>query len=261
MLNYSINLYDLEYFLCILFRVSLFTYSAPFFGQRGVPNQVKIAFSFFVSALLYGVIGPDRTPLEYETVYGYATIILKEALTGLVIGVSANICTTIIDFAGRIMDMETGLSMANLIDPTTGLSSSISGVMYQYAIILMLIVSGMHRYLIQALAETFRLIPVNGAVFSSDRLLESMLVFLKDYVTIGFRICLPIFAVMIILNAVLGVMTKVSPQLNMFAVGMQIKVLTGLCVLFFTVGMLPSVSNFIFQEMKNMMTSFVNAML
>ena len=76
------------------------------------------------------------------------------------------------------------------------------------------------------------------------------IVFLGDYISIGFQICLPVFAVMLLLNAVLGILAKVSPQMNMFAVGMQLKVLVGLCVLFFTTGMIPAVSNVIFTEMK-----------
>jgi flagellar biosynthetic protein FliR len=77
---------------------------------------------------------------------------------------------------------------------------------------------------------------------------------------VGFRICLPIFAVMIILNAVLGVLAKVSPQLNMFAVGIQMKVLTGLCILYVTTAMLPSVANFVYEQMKIMIVKFVGIM-
>ena len=151
--------------------------------------------------------------------------------------------------------------MANLMDPTTREMSSMTGVIYQYAVTLILMISGMHRYLLQALTETFILIPVNGSVLHTDKLMETMLLFLKDYITIGFRICLPVFAVMLLLNAVLGIMAKVAPQMNMFAVGLQLKVLVGLCVLFVTVGMLPSIADFIYTEMKTMMATFVESMM
>ena len=144
----------------------MFVYSAPFFSQKGIPNQVKIGFAFFVSILLYGVIG-DKTIPVYNTVWGYAVLVMREALTGLVIGFSASICTSIVSFAGRIIDMESGLSMANLVDPTTNMMESMTGVLYQYIITLMLIISGMYDYIIRALAETFELIPVAGAVFDA----------------------------------------------------------------------------------------------
>ncbi|MBQ0028059.1 MAG: flagellar biosynthetic protein FliR [Lachnospiraceae bacterium] len=260
MLNYSFDLNNLEYFLCILIRITMFIFTAPFFSQSGVPRQYKVGFSIFLSGLMYGVIG-EHPDLQYMTVWGYAVIVLKEALTGLVIGYSTSICNTIIDFAGRIIDMESGLSMVNLVDPATRQQSSVSGVIYQYGVLLMLFLSGMHRYLLKALAETFELVPVNGAIINTDRLLESCVSFMGDYIAIGFRICLPVFGVMILLNAVLGIMARVAPQMNMFSVGMQIKVLVGLCILFFTIGMLPSVSNLIYSEMKTMMASFVNTML
>ncbi len=151
--------------------------------------------------------------------------------------------------------------MSNLVDPTTKEMSSITGVFYQYVIMLMLIISGMYQYILKALIETFTLIPVNGAVFQSEQLLTAVLLFMKDYILIGFRICLPVFAIMLLLNAVLGILAKVSPQMNMFAVGMQLKVLVGLCVLFFTTGMIPGISDFIFTEMKKMMVTFVQTMM
>ena len=260
MINYSFSLTDIEYFLLILVRISMFVYLAPFYGMRGVPNQVKIGLSFFVSVLLFHVTGPHET-LAYNTVWGYSVIVAKEALTGLFLGLGVSICTGIVGFAGRIIDMETGLSMTNLMDPTTKEMSSMTGVFYQYTVTLILLISGMHRYLLQALAETYVLIPVNGAIFHTDKLLETMLLFLKDYILIGFRICLPVFAVMLLLNAILGIMAKVSPQMNMFAVGLQLKVLVGLCVLFITVRMLPGVADFIYTEMKQMMVAFVESMM
>lgn len=260
MINYSFSLTEIEYFLLILVRVSTFVYLAPFYGMKGVPNQVKIGISFFVSLLLFHVTEPHEA-LVYNTVWGYGMIVAKEALTGLFLGFGVSICTGILAFAGRIIDMETGLSMVNLVDPTTREMSSMSGVFYQYMVTLILMVSGMHRYLLQALAETYILIPVNGAIFNTDKLLETMLLFLKDYILIGFRICLPVFAVMLLLNAVLGIMAKVSPQMNMFAVGLQLKVLVGLCVLFITVRMLPGISDFIYTEMKQMMVAFVESMM
>ena len=238
----------------------MFIYLAPFYSMKGVPNQVKIGLSFFVSVLLFHITQPHEA-LVYQTVWGYAMIVAKEALTGLLIGFSVSICTSIVSFSGRIIDMETGLSMANLMDPTTKEMSSMTGVFYQYVVTLILLVSGMHRYLIQALAETFILIPVNGTVFHTDKLMEAMLTFLADYITIGFRICLPVFAAMLLLNAVLGIMAKVSPQMNMFAVGLQLKVLVGLCILFITTGMLPGVADFIYTEMKQMMVLFVESMM
>lgn len=259
MVNFSFSIFDLEYFLLILTRISCFVFAAPFFSMRNTPMRVRVGISFFTAMLLYGALTPSDY-IEYDTVLEYAVIVMKEAVVGLLIGFGASICTSIVNFAGSIADMETGLSMVTLMDPTSREQSSITGVFYQYVLMLMMIATGMYRYLFAALADTFTLIPVNGAVLRGDRLVDAMLQFLGDYVVIGFRIVLPIFCTILLLNAVLGVLAKVSPQMNMFAVGLQLKILVGIGVMFLTAGMLPGTADFIFEEMKRMVNSFVGAM-
>ncbi|MCI5953859.1 MAG: flagellar biosynthetic protein FliR [Lachnospiraceae bacterium] len=259
MINYSFSIYDLEYFLLIFTRVSCFVFLAPFFSMKNTPATIRVGISFFTAMLLYQSLTPANI-VEFDSVLEYAVIVMKEAIVGLLIGFAASICISIVNFAGSISDMETGLSMATLMDPTTQENTSITGVFYQYVLMLMMIATGMYRYLFGALADTFTLIPVNGAVFRGDALLTSMLGFLGDYVVIGFRIVLPVFCTMLLLNTVLGVLAKVSPQMNMFAVGIQLKILVGLSVIFITAGMLPGTADYIFEEMKQMIQSFVGAL-
>lgn len=259
MIDYSFSIYDLEYFLLILTRVSCFVYVAPFFSMRNTPARVRVGLSVFTSLLLYQALTPSEA-VVYSTVMEYAIIVIKEAVVGLLIGFGTTVCTSIVNFAGSIADMETGLSMATLMDPTTRESTSITGVLYQYIFMFMLIGTGMYRYLFGALVDTFTLIPINGAVFHGDALVDAMLRFLGDYVLLGFRIVLPVFCTILLLNAILGVLAKVSPQMNMFAVGLQLKILVGLSTLFLTAGILPGTAEFIFDEMKRVIVSFVGAM-
>ena len=258
MIDYSFSYGDLELFLLIFVRVASFVYIAPFFSMSNTPSRVRVGLAFFISVLLYQT-GPEQEA-AYDTLTGYTIIVIKEAVTGFLIGFGANLCTAVVSFAGQIADMEMGLSMASLFDPATKQQTTITGVYYNYMVLLLLMISGMHRYLLKALAETYELIPINGAVFHDDALLQALITFMGDYIIVGFRICLPIFAVMIILNAVLGILAKVSPQLNMFAVGIQMKVLVGFCVLFVTTAMLPDAAGFIYEQMKRMVVSFVRVM-
>ena len=255
MIDFSFSIYDLEYFLLIFVRVSCFVYIAPYFGMNDTPARIRIGISAFTAILLYETLTPVDA-VVFDTVMEYAVIVMKEAIAGLLIGFGANICMAIVNFAGSIADMETGLSMATLMDPAI-----ITGVLYQYSFMLMLIASGMYRYLFGALADSFVLIPVNGVVFHADSLLQSMIEFMNDYIMIGFRIVLPIFCATLLLNAILGVLAKVSPQMNMFAVGIQLKVLTGLSAMFLTAGMLPGAADFVYQEMKKMVVSFIGGMM
>ena len=251
---------DLEYFLLILTRVSCFVFVAPFFSLNNTPRRVRAALSVFTALLLYQTLTPAPA-VEYSTIVGYSAIVLKEAITGLMIGLGTSMCSAIVNFAGHIADMETGLSMVTLMDPATRESSSITGIFYQYVVMLMLIVSGMYRYLFGALADTFVLIPVNGTIFKMDSLLVSVIKFLGDYIVIGFRICLPVFCVILMLNAILGVLAKVSPQMNMFAVGIQLKIMVGLSVLLLSASMLPDAANFIFRQMKETIVAIVGGLM
>ena len=169
MVDFSFTYADLEYFLLILVRISCFVYVAPFFSMSNTPRRVKIGFSIFVSYLLS--MSVSRNEIVYDTLLGYTILIMKEALVGFLIGWGTQLCTLVTSFAGSIADMEVGISMLSLMDPTTRQNATFSGVFYQYIFTLYLILSGMYRYLLQALADTFTLIPVSGAVFRSDALI------------------------------------------------------------------------------------------
>jgi flagellar biosynthetic protein FliR len=181
-------------------------------------------------------------------------------MTGLLIGYAANICTNIISFAGNIIDMDIGLAMAKEFDPMTNTQVSITGNLYQYFILLLLIATNMDQYFLRAIVDTYEVIPINGQNFQWDSLLTTITTYMADSFVIAFRIILPVFACIMILNCILGIMAKVSPQMNMFAVGMQMKVLVGLAVLLLMTTMLPGIADFIFQEMKTMMVSVMKGL-
>lgn len=257
MLNITISQQDLETFFLVLVRISSFVTVAPFFGESSVPARYKLGFAVALSYLVYLII-PDAT-LPYDTTLGYATLIVKESVVGLLVGFSAFLCNTIVLFAGRIIDMDIGLSMANLYDPTTREQVSLTGSFYQRTIMILFILSGMHLYLLGAIVDTFTLIPIGGLSINMI-LYNSFTGFLTDYFIIGFRIILPVFAVTLIVNCAMGIMTKIAPQIHMFSVGMQIKILVGLLVLFMTIILLPNLADYLFDEMKIMIAEVIRGM-
>ncbi len=258
MVSYTFDINTLEYFLLILVRIASFVFIAPFFGMAHTPARVKIGVALFLSILMFYTV--PETEVSYGTEIGYAVLVLKEGITGLLIGYAANICNSIILYAGTIIDMDIGLSMATIFDPSSRTEVSVSGNFYQYVILMLLILSDMHLFILRALVDSFSLIPLGGAVFQMDALLESMIQYCADLFIIAFRIVLPVFACMMIMNAILGIMAKVAPQMNMFAVGIQLKLLVGLAVLFLTIFLLPDIANFIFREMRILIVSFIEGM-
>ncbi|MDO4965350.1 MAG: flagellar biosynthetic protein FliR [Lachnospiraceae bacterium] len=259
MIDYSFSYSDLEFFLLILVRMASFVVSAPFFSMPNVPRQFKAGFAFCISVIMFSVL-PDHTPPVYNSVIGFEIIVIKEIIAGLVIGLGGNIVISVVNLAGKVADMEIGLSMVQLFDPMTRDSSGFTGTLYQYGVMLIMFVSNMHHYFLRAFTESYTLIPVGGVHYNSELIVSVISKFLVDYVRIAFSICLPIMASIIILNAVLGILAKTSPQMNMFSVGIQIKVLVGLSILFVTIALLPYLSEFIFDEMKQMTDAMIQSL-
>lgn len=258
MIEVTFNQNTIEYLLLILTRVSAFVFIAPFFGDSSIPARVKISVSVWITVLIF--YSMPVTELSYSSVIDYGAMVVKEALTGLLIGFSAFICNTIIHFSGKIIDMDIGLSMAEVFDPTTMTSTGMTGSLYSYLLMMLMIASNMHIFLLNALVDSYTFIPIGG-IRLGNTMYDTVLGFVADYFVIGFRIVLPIFAAILLLNCVLGIMARVAPQMNMFAVGMQLKVMVGLFVLFITVSVLPVLSNFIFSLMKTMVRDMIQGMM
>ena len=253
----NITVENVEFYLLILVRLSAFLFVAPIFSIKSIPMKVKAAISVFLTMIVASIIPTEA--LTYTTVYGLASLIIKEALVGILIGFMASICTQIVSFSGMLLDMELGFSMANEFDPINQTHVTVTGNLLTYFVMLTLLVTDLHYYLIKAIVATFKLIPVGKAVFSFD-LYKVMTKFMIDFFVIGFRIILPVFAAILIVNTVLGILAKVSPQLNMFVVGFQLKIFVGLLVLLVLTKMLPGITAYIVTEMKDMMEYMIKSL-
>ncbi len=258
-MDFTFALIEFEKFILILVRLSCFVVTAPFFNMANTPARTKIGFSIFFSMLLYTMLG-DVVDVKYDGDFEYASLVIKEAIVGLLIGFCANICMLMVQFAGKIIDLEIGLAMASIFDPTTKSEVGIIGTFYYDMVMLLLIVSNLHLYLVVAIKETFEIIPI-GQMTVNPSLYDTILKFFGDFFSIGFRIALPVFAAILLLNAILAIMARVAPQMNMFVIGMQLKIFVGLFVVFLTVGLLPKVSSFIFTQMKQIITGVVEGMI
>ena len=258
MIDVNFSLIDFEYILLITVRIASFVFVAPFFSQRGVPAPAKIILSFMIGLILFQVVPtPEKI---YSGVLGYGIAVITEGITGLLIGFAAYICNSIVIFAGNILDMDIGLSMAQEYNPDMSMQITSTGNLYYYLIFALLISTGMDRYLLCVACDSFYVVPIGGAKFEWDGLLLSMTTYMGDLFVIGFRIFLPVFAVIMITNCILGVMAKVAPQMNMFSIGIQLKILVGFIVLFLMIFLFPSVADMVFDEIKKMVVLFIEGM-
>ena len=253
----TFTLDNFEFFFLILVRISGFIYTAPFFSLRNVPNRIKIGLSIFLAAILYYSV-PGEMPV-YSTVIGFAILVVKEAIAGVLMGWFANISYHILAFSGQIIDMEIGFSMVNELDPTTHNQTTITSNLYGYLIMLMMIITDIHHYILRALIDSFQVIGLGKAVIRPN-MYELMVDFMINYFVIAFRIVLPVFAAILLVNTVLAILAKVASQLNMFVIGMQLKLIVGLAVMMLIIGMVPSVADFIYKNMMEMLKGAIRWM-
>ena len=145
---------DLEFFLAIAMRIAGFVFIAPFFSNSSVPQKAKLLLSFSVALVTVFVVPKDE-PLVYNGVLGYAGIIISEAVAGMILGLFANLAMFILSFAGQIADMEIGLSMVTQFDPTNNIQVTITGNILSYAVMLMMVATNLHLYILRAVIDSF----------------------------------------------------------------------------------------------------------
>ena len=249
------TLQQLEVFLVLLVRITGFVYTAPFFSLKNSPRSVKIGFSVLLSIIIF--MATPYEPLSYAGVVGFALIVAENLLAGLILGFLANVCYQIIGLAGHLIDMEVGFSMVNEFDPVTSAQVTVSGTFYEYSVMLILMVTYLHHYLIDALVDSIKLVPVGGILFN-PLIYNVGISYIVDFFIIAFRSVLPVFGALLIVNAILAIMAKAAPQMNMFVIGMQLKVLVGLAVMMIVIELLPGVAEMIFDEMFELMRAAVS---
>lgn len=256
-MTFTISTLTLEAFLLVFVRVACFTSIAPIFGHNSLNARMKISIAFFVSLILYQVV--DASLPEYTNVLGYTTLVLEEALVGLLLGFVAGLSMKALAIAGEFIDREIGFSMATTFDPNQGMVT-ITGELYDKIVCLVILISNLHYYILSAAAQSFELVPVGNVVLNPGLIYTSLIQFIVQMFIIGFRIAMPVFLGATMLNVILGVLAKSSPQMNMFAIGMQLKVFVGLFLLAVCIMFIPNIANYIMERMRDMIQTILGGL-
>ena len=244
----------IEYAVLIITRISMIFFIVPFFGNVNIPVRIKIALSFFLSLIIMNSV--DYSAVSYQGMLGYSILIAQEAVTGLLIGIGSGFTLYILNFSGHMLDMEIGFSMAMEMDPTTQVQTTISATFLTAVFMLMFIASDMHYFLIDAVVDSYKVIPIGEGIVSPN-LYKIFVQYVIDYFVIGFRIILPEFACILVINVILGILARIAPQMNMFVFGMQLKVFAGLSLIFILMNFLPGITDFLFNEMQTLTKLFM----
>ncbi len=257
-MDLTISTLTLESYLLVLVRTGGFAAVAPLFGHKSVNARLRVLIAACISLTIFTAM--DISLPEYETVLGYSWLIIKEAAVGLSLGFTASLVMSALIVAGEFIDREIGFTMATNFDLSVGGMVTITSELYDRMVYAVILITNLHYYILKALAQSFELIPVGHVSVRFTSLYSEVVGFFSQYFSIGFRIAMPVFLGAIILNVILGVLTKSSPQMNMFSVGMQLKVFTGLVILSLAVMFIPNIATYLMERMQDMLLTLMGGL-
>ena len=208
----------------------------PLFSRRNVPAMVRVGLTLLMTLL----IAPGTDVPEMGTSsFGLAMGLLQELLVGLACGFVFQIFYYMLFFAGDLMDTQFGLSMAKVFDPGTNVQLSISGPLLNLLFILYIFATDSHLLLIRIFAASFQILPAGSVHFSP----ESAQFFLSLFVSVFsmvLRLALPFIAAEFVLELAMGILMKLIPQIHVFVINIQFKVLLGIVLLLAFAGPIAS---------------------
>lgn len=257
-MDLTIETLELERFLMIVVRCGCFCASAPLFAHKSINARLRILIGACIALTLYSTL--DTEMPTYTTVFGFTAIMLKEAIIGLSIGFVSSIVMLSLTFAGEFIDREIGFSMSTNFDPAMGAMVTITAELYDKMVYLIILITNLHFYILKGLVSSYEAVPIGHMSVSMVPLYQKVVNLIAEYFLIGFRIAMPVFIAATMLNVILGVLAKSSPQMNMFAVGMQLKVFMGLSVLTITILFVPNITTYLMERMSEFVTDILSGL-
>ena len=245
--NWLINFPDkIAIFMLIFIRMSSLFVITPIFGRREMPSYMKIGFAFFCSIIIAPVL--SNTQLEYTSLLELGALAMKEMLVGIIMGYVSFLVFSALYVAGQIMDMQIGFGMVNVIDPMMGGQVPMMGNFFYILTALFFLMIDGHHVLFKALFESYQIIPLGGFAFSATLLTNIVNVMAVTFL-IGVQISIPILAALLLTEVGLGILSRSVPQMNVFVIGMPLKIALGLLTLYYMIPVFFRVMQALFDKM------------
>lgn len=246
----------MDIFLLIFARILGIFVSMPIFNSKNVPSYIKIGFSFIFTLIIFPVMDVT-TNLVNDNVFSLLLNSTKELMTGIMIGFICYLFYSSIYLAGNIIDMQIGFSMASVINPEDDTQIPIMGsLLYIMAVLLFLSMNG-HHTLIYALKYSFDSIPL-GSLTVNIFMIDKLIGILITTFVIAFKMGAPILISIFVSNMLLGILARTMPQMNVFVVGMPLKILVGLMIIILMIPLYVGIFEYIFDNMFENLHDFLN---
>lgn len=256
--NISAVLIDKFLVLLLVFvRMSALFVITPVFGRRELPSYLKIGFAFFCSYIIVPLLG--NVQVEYTSLLSFAAIIAKEFLVGVIIGYVSFLVLTALYIAGQIIDIQIGFGMVNVLDPTMNTQIPLTGNFIYILTTLLLLAMDGHHVLLSALYKSYSILPINGFEFT-EAMVNNIIGIFSDIFLIGLKISIPVIAAILLSEIALGILSKTVPQMNVFVVGMPLKIGIGLIVLYLMLPIFIQIMTVTFDRMYGYIYLIIRSM-
>lgn len=247
---------QLVWYLLPFFRVAAFIMAAPIFSTGMVPMKIRLIVAVAIAVAIFPGLRPsaDIDPLSLDMVL----LIIEQILIGVALGFAMQFIFAAVVNGGQLIGMQMGLGFAQMMDPQTGINVPVVSQFYNIIAVLLFLSLNGHLVLLQILGESFTLLPVDGTGLSLASL-EAM-VFFSSWIFSGALIMvLPAVVSLLMINMVMGVITRATPQMNIFSVGFSLTITAGFVVIMLTLSTaLPQLAmlfNEGFMFMRDMLSS------
>jgi flagellar biosynthetic protein FliR len=243
-----------DYMLAFM-RISGLFISMVGLSAKTIPTPVRNLLAILLTAMIVPMIPPVRMDDLFSV--GAFVEIFKQLTIGIVIGFISMMVINTFVLAGQIIAMQTGLGFASIVDPINGVSVPAVGQFYLILATLLFWTFDGHLFMIEMIVVSFEAFPIGEAWFTPEQFREIALWGAYMFVSAVTMALAPIVSLLIV-NLAFGVMTKASPQLNIFSIGFAIAQLTGLFIIWLTLANQAHHFEQQWQRAQSLMCSLVN---
>jgi len=216
-------------------RVLALFSALPVLRQRMVPMRVRIALAFFVVVAAQASL-PEMPVVALDSPLAFM-LIVQNVLIGLTIGFAVQIVFAAVEFAGELIGLQMGLNYAGFFDPASGAQGTATSRFFGTTVGWLFIVINGHLLVVMAVVQSFRAFPVGPEPFAFLRALQPQ-AWGAEVFALGLWIALPLVGMLLFVNLVLGIISRVAAQMNIFAIGFPVTLGVGLVGVLLTLPMM-----------------------
>jgi flagellar biosynthetic protein FliR len=241
-------------FILVLARVTPLFLIAPLFSSAMIPPRVRAIIAVAISIGLTPVaLHGQQVP---SNALALAGLIVAGLLVGLAFAFTLALLMAAVESAGSLIDVISGFSYGTLINPMNGGQSAVMARFYGLVGTAIFLVIGGDAWTLRGLGRTFTLVPLTSAPRLAS-LVGGVEQAFTTIFTASLEIAAPVLVALLITDVAFGVVSRVVPQMNVFAVGFPTKVAVALLVVSAS---LPFVGNWIADQLSTSVGAALGAL-